>query len=81
MREGQASFYRFGPYRLYTPDLLLVCRGTPVRLTPKALETLRVLVRNQGRMVSKEELLRKVWTGTFVDEGILAHYVATSGGR
>jgi TolB-like protein/Tfp pilus assembly protein PilF len=75
MPEREASFYRFGPFRLYTPDLLLVCHDAPFRLTPKALATLLVLVRNQGRVVSKDELLREVWTDTFVDEGILAHNI------
>jgi DNA-binding winged helix-turn-helix (wHTH) protein/tetratricopeptide (TPR) repeat protein len=75
MHEREASFYRFGPFRLYTPDLLLVCHRTQLRLTPKALATLLMLIRNQGRLVSKDELLEEVWADTFVDEGILARNI------
>ena len=45
--------------------------GEPVPLTPKAFLTLLVLLQNYGRTVEKEELLREVWPGTFVEEGNL----------
>jgi len=55
----------------------LLLDGRIVALTPKALDTLIVLVRNQPKVVSKEELLQTVWPGTFVEEGILAQNILT----
>ena len=49
--------------------------GEMVALPPKDLETLLVLVEKAGRIVSKEELLEKVWPGVFIEEGNLARRV------
>lgn len=35
------------------------------RITPKALGVLRVLAENPGRVVSREQLLSRVWPDTF----------------
>jgi DNA-binding winged helix-turn-helix (wHTH) protein/TolB-like protein/Tfp pilus assembly protein PilF len=50
---------------------LLLRRGKPVPLAPKAVETLLLLVENSGRLVDKEELMKRVWPDTFVEEGNL----------
>ena len=47
-----------------------------IPLTPKAFDTLVVLVRNSGHVVEKDELLKEVWPDTFVEEGVLAVNVA-----
>jgi TolB-like protein len=44
---------------------------TPLALTPKAVETLGLLIENCGTVVSKETLLSRVWAGTFVGVGSL----------
>ncbi len=49
--------------------------GKPVPLTPKAFELLAALVEKPGRLLSKEELLQKVWPDTFVEESNLAYNV------
>ncbi len=70
------DFYEFGPYRLYRQPLVLLRDETLVPLTPKVLETLKKLIENAGRAVSKEELLRSVWPDTFVEESNLAQNVS-----
>ena len=72
--EGQGS-YEFGPFRLDPVQQQLFENDKPVSLTPKAFDTLRVLVENHGRLVSKEELLEKVWPDAFVEEATLAQNV------
>jgi len=42
-----------------------------VALTPKAFETLLVLVENSGRLLSKEELMQALWPDSFVEEANL----------
>ena len=49
--------------------------GQPVSLPPKDLETLLVLVESAGHIVEKEELLEKVWPGTFIEEGNLSRHI------
>jgi DNA-binding winged helix-turn-helix (wHTH) protein/TolB-like protein/Tfp pilus assembly protein PilF len=73
----ESEVYEFGPYRLDAGERILLLDGRTVALTPKALDTLIVLVRNQPKVVSKEELLQAVWPGTFVEEGILAQNIMT----
>jgi len=50
-------------------------QGQPVRLEPRALDVLFYLVRNRERVVSKEELIEKVWGVKFVSESALHHSV------
>ena len=50
--------------------------GQPVALTPKAYETLRVLVEKSGEIVEKEELMRSVWPDAFVEEGGLTRNIS-----
>src|SRR6516225_1099171 len=68
----EKEIYRFDRFVLDPVERLLSCDGAPVSLTPKAFDTLICLVRNQGRMVTKDELLRQVWPDTFVEEINLA---------
>lgn len=51
--------------------------GQLVSLTPKALETLIVLVKNCGVVVSKNYLLDEVWADTFVEEATLVQNIST----
>jgi len=70
MKDTPAS-YSFGPFELDPVQRLLLRRGKPVPLAPKAVETLLFLVENNGRLVDKEELMKRVWPDTFVEEGNL----------
>jgi DNA-binding winged helix-turn-helix (wHTH) protein len=45
-------------------------------VTPKALDTLLVLVQNHGQIVDKEEILKKVWPDTFIEEATLAQNIS-----
>jgi DNA-binding winged helix-turn-helix (wHTH) protein/TolB-like protein/Tfp pilus assembly protein PilF len=76
-QDEESEIYEFGPYRLDARERILLLDGQTVALTPKALDTLIVLVRNQPKVVSKEELLANVWPGTFVEDGILAQNIMT----
>jgi eukaryotic-like serine/threonine-protein kinase len=64
-------FHDFGPFRLDTAEHLLLRDGQPVPLTPKAYDTLVVLVRHGGRLVLKEQILETVWAGVVVAENNL----------
>ena len=54
---------------------VLFRRGERVDLPPKAVDLLRVLVEQAGRLVSKDTLLSAVWPDVTVEEGNLAKLV------
>ena len=68
--------YQFGPFSLDSHKKLLWRDGDPVPLAPKVLETLLVLIEHRDRVVSKDELLERVWAGTVVEEGGLARNIS-----
>lgn len=45
--------------------------GADVKLRPKSFEVLRFLAENHGRLLSKEEIIRSVWTDAFVTDNSL----------
>jgi DNA-binding winged helix-turn-helix (wHTH) protein/tetratricopeptide (TPR) repeat protein len=55
---------------------LLLSDGEVVPLAPKAFDTLLALVESQGAVLLKDELLKKVWPDTFVEEGSLAQNIS-----
>jgi DNA-binding winged helix-turn-helix (wHTH) protein/TolB-like protein len=63
--------YEFGTFRFDPGNHLLLSDGSPVSLTPKAFDILLVLVQNGSRLTTKEELMRKVWPDSFVEEANL----------
>jgi DNA-binding winged helix-turn-helix (wHTH) protein len=66
-----AVIYEFGSFRLDAADGVLTRNGAPEAIAPKVIETLLALVENAGRVVSKEQLMARVWPDTFVDESNL----------
>ena len=68
--------YRFGPYCLDVAERRLSRGNAAVPLRLKVFDTLRVLVENAGRLVTKEELLQAVWPDTAVEENNLNHNVS-----
>ena len=67
----------FGPFRLEAGERLLLRQNERIPLTPKAFETLLVLVEHSGRVVQKDDLLKQVWPDTIVEEANLARNIWT----
>jgi len=63
--------YEFGKFRFDPANHVLLSGGIPVSLTPKLVELLLVLVQNGGRLTKKEDLMRRVWPNSCVEEGNL----------
>jgi DNA-binding winged helix-turn-helix (wHTH) protein len=64
---SRTGVYRFGPFQLDVHECRLLRVGAQVPLRLKAFETLRVLVENAGRLVTKETLLKQVWSDAVVE--------------
>src|SRR5687768_8652850 len=74
--EPATPVYAFGPFRLDTRERRLLRDGEVVPLTLKAFDLLQVLVENQGHLLQKEELLRRVWPDAVVEENNLTVTIA-----
>jgi DNA-binding winged helix-turn-helix (wHTH) protein len=70
-------FYAFGPYRLDLLTQRLIREAEPIPLTPKAFDTLVVLVMNRERLVEKGELMKRLWPDSFVEEANLSQQIFT----
>jgi TolB-like protein/Tfp pilus assembly protein PilF len=68
--------YQFGAFRFDPDERVLYRDGEVVPLTPKAADTLLVLLERRGRVVDKGDLLKLVWPDTFVEEGGLARNIS-----
>jgi DNA-binding winged helix-turn-helix (wHTH) protein/TolB-like protein len=75
MSSNSEQFYEFGRFQLDTRERQLLREGAAVPLTPKAFEMLLVLVENGGHVMEKDELLKKVWPDTIVEEANLSHII------
>jgi DNA-binding winged helix-turn-helix (wHTH) protein len=74
--SSSKQLYEFGSFLVDLEEHRLVRNGHPVPLTPKAYDTLLVLVENHGRVVGKEELMKKVWPDAFVEESGLTRNIS-----
>jgi hypothetical protein len=66
----------FGPFRLNPTRRVLLRDGKPLRLGSRALDLLIALVDNGKDLISKEDLLKRVWPDTFIEEANLRVHVA-----
>jgi TolB-like protein/DNA-binding winged helix-turn-helix (wHTH) protein len=74
--NGSQPTYEFGSFALDADKRLLVRDGVPVPLAPKALETLLALIEYRDRVVTKDELLQRIWGDTVVEEGGLTRNIS-----
>jgi pimeloyl-ACP methyl ester carboxylesterase/DNA-binding winged helix-turn-helix (wHTH) protein len=70
--------YRFGEYELDMARYQLRRAGTPVHVEPRALDLLHYLIEHRDQVVSKNELLDKVWGDRFVTEAALTTALRTA---
>ena len=75
MDDSAGSLYEFGPFRVDAQRHILLRDGRTIPLAPKVFETLLALVRSDGRILKKNELMEVIWPDTFVEESNLAQHV------
>jgi predicted ATPase/DNA-binding winged helix-turn-helix (wHTH) protein len=63
-----AACLEFGRFRLFTRQRELRLGDVPVTLGSRAFDVLLILVEAEGELVTKEELLARVWPGVVVEE-------------
>jgi TolB-like protein/DNA-binding winged helix-turn-helix (wHTH) protein/Flp pilus assembly protein TadD len=68
--------YRFGSFWLDPSERRLEYDGVCIELTPKAFDTLLLLVENSGHLLDKDHFMRVLWPDSIVEETNLAHYIS-----
>jgi DNA-binding winged helix-turn-helix (wHTH) protein len=69
--------YSFGRFAVDLGDQRITRNdGVTLMVPPKEFATLCCLLEARGRLVTKRELLARVWCGVHVDEGTIAHRIS-----
>src|ERR1700745_2060815 len=63
--------YRFGHFELQPDERRLLASGASMPLGPRAFDLLVALVDRAGQLVTKDELLERVWPKAVVEEAAL----------
>jgi len=71
----KSRFYEFGPFQIDKLNHVLLRDGDRIPLKPKVFDTLLLLVENRERVLDKDELLRRLWPDTVVEESNLSQNV------
>jgi Tol biopolymer transport system component/DNA-binding winged helix-turn-helix (wHTH) protein len=77
MSQSSIKLYEFGAFRLDAAERVLWRGEEMITLPPKVFETLWVLVKEGGRVVSKSELMDAVWADAIVEESNLSQNIYT----
>ncbi|HKD29360.1 MAG TPA: winged helix-turn-helix domain-containing protein [Xanthobacteraceae bacterium] len=67
----QPNAFSFGRFRVLVRTRELLADGAPVALGSRAFEVLMVLMEARGALVTKDELMNRVWSNTIVEENTL----------
>jgi DNA-binding winged helix-turn-helix (wHTH) protein/tetratricopeptide (TPR) repeat protein len=70
------AIYQFGDFRVDPLERTLRRNQAVVALNRRAFDVLLYLVRNPGRAVAKDELMKNVWQDAFVDENNLSQSIS-----
>lgn len=70
------QIFRSAHFEIRPAERLLLVKGRPAEIGPRAFDVLIALVERRDRLVTKDELLDVVWPGRCVEEGNLAVHVS-----
>ncbi len=75
MTRPATHVYEFGQFRLDTGNHLLLREGTVIQLKPRVIDTLLILIEHCGQVLSKDELIERLWPDTVVEEANLTQNI------
>ena len=76
MTDFSEQAVHFGPYRIHPHQRLVLEAGRPLRLGRRAVDILLILLEQAGNVVSKQELIARVWPKSVVEDGNLRVHMA-----
>jgi len=66
----------FGRFRVLPHRREMIADGKPIKLGGRAFDILMALIEARGAVVAKDALMRRVWSGLFVEENNLQSHIA-----
>src|SRR5215213_5033311 len=76
MSQVTKALFEFGDFR-FDAERRTLWRGSEmIALAPKATEVLCLLIEARGHLVERDEIIDRVWSDTFVEEGNLNHAIS-----
>jgi DNA-binding winged helix-turn-helix (wHTH) protein len=76
IKSELARTFLFGPFYLIPVQQLLLEGEKPLRVGSRAIEILIALVERHGELVTREELMARVWPNLFVEPSNLTVHIA-----
>lgn len=75
--EMQQRTFSFGKHVFYVDDFRLLKEGAVVECTPSELRLLKELIQNEGQILSRNQLLERIYDvdGLFIDDNTLSVYM------
>jgi DNA-binding winged helix-turn-helix (wHTH) protein/tetratricopeptide (TPR) repeat protein len=73
-----AMIFSFGAFQLDTATAELRCHGAAVPVEPQVLSLLRLLIEHRERLVSKGELIERIWGGRSVSDAAVASRIKSA---
>src|SRR5688572_12614641 len=70
------QIYRFRNCLLNTAERSVIKDSQLVQLTPRTFDVLQFLIENVGKVITKDEILGHVWSGSFVEENNLPVHIS-----
>ena len=65
---NEVGAYEFGEFRIDPEKHELTRQGEPINIRPRLFELLLYLVRNRGEVITREEIIDRVWTDSYVED-------------
>src|SRR3989454_10006473 len=74
--KADTGVYQFDGIVINPADFQALRAGVRLEIEPKSFKVLMYLIENRERVVSKDELIEKVWSGTAVTDNALTRVIA-----
>lgn len=74
--ENEGLIYEFGKFVLDPRERVLLADGEQIHLADKVFDTLCLLIQNNGKLLTKDEMMASIWEESFVEESNLAKNVS-----
>src|ERR1700676_3525374 len=74
--QGGRPVYESGQWEIDLARRELRARGVPVPVGARAFEIIEVLVRSAGELVTKNDLMGRVWPGAIVEDNTLQFHIS-----
>ena len=75
---ARAMIYRFGPFELDMGKVELRAGGEPCPVEPQVFALIAFLVENRERLVSRDELIERIWDGRVVSDAAVSSRVKSA---